>query len=158
MEKYFNLITGEKVNIVEHTLSELQKWSNLKMYIGTDSQDQGDTTTYATAIVYRYGLRGAHVIYYREKIPRVRDMFTRLYGEGVRTIEAAQLLSNEIPAIAFEALEFDYADIKKTESSRLVGVLKGWVKGLNMKYSFKSGGQLSTKIADHIVRHSEIYK
>ena len=157
MEKYFNTIDGNKVNIVEHTLEQIGKYPSLKMYIGTDSQDYNPNTRYATAILYRYGLRGAHFIYLREEVPVVRDMFTRLYGEGVRTIEAAQLLKEEIPSISFEALEFDYNDFKHTLSSRVVSALRGWVKGLGMKASFKSGGQLATKAADHICRHKEMY-
>lgn len=157
MEKYFNLNTGEKVNIVEHTLEQLQRWPDLKIYIGTDSQDDGRATVYATAIVYRYGSKGAHVIYFREKVQWVKDTFLRLYGEGTRTLDTAKILSDEVPSVLFK-LEFDYADVKKTLSSALVSVLRGWAQGLNYNHSFKSGGQLSTKAADHIVRHPEIYK
>lgn len=148
--------SGSKVDIVTHTLEQLKLWSSLKIYIGTDSQDDGADTSYATAIVYRYGNRGAHVIFYKENVKRVRDTFTRLYNEGVRTIETAKLIQEEIPAIKFEALEFDYADVAKTESSPVVGALRGWAQGLGFKYSFKSGEQLATKAADHIARHSNI--
>lgn len=157
MEKYFSTKEGVKVNIVEHTLEQIAKHPNMKMYVGTDSQDDGLETVYATAIVYRFDLRGAHVIYFREKIPRIWDMFTRLYTEGMRTVETAEMIKKEIPSLSFEALEFDYNDMHKTDSSRVIGALRGWVKGLGMKPSFKSGGQLATKVADHICRHGDMY-
>lgn len=157
MEKYFNTMDGKRVNIVEHTLEQIAKYPHLKMYIGTDSQDDGQDTTYATAVLYRYGTNGAHFIYFRENIPRVWDMFTRLYAEGHRTIDTAQIVREEIPSIKFEALEFDYADVKKTLSSRVVAALRGWVKGLDMKASFKSGEQLATKAADQICRKKDLY-
>ena len=157
MKKYFRTKDGKLVNIVEHTLEQLRLYPNLKVYVGTDSQDYGKITRYVTTIVYRYRSNGAHFIYFLEEVPVIRDMFTRLYTEGVRTVETAELIRAEIP-IAFEALEFDYNDMHKTLSSRVISALKGWVKGLNMNAHFKSGGQLATKSADHICRHPSMYK
>lgn len=158
MEKYFRTKEGKLVNIVEHTLEQIKQHPNVKIYIGTDSQDEGAKTEYATCIVYRYGKNGAHFIYSRETVSRIWDMFTRLYTEGVRTIETAELIREELPSVYFEALEFDYADVKKTMSTRVVSALKGWVKGLGMNASFKSGGQIATKSGDHVCRHKDIYK
>jgi predicted RNase H-related nuclease YkuK (DUF458 family) len=157
MEKYFKTQSGERVNVVEHTLEQIQKWPNLRIYVGTDSQDYGKITRFVTCVCYRYGHRGAHFIYLKEEVPTIRDVFSRLFTEGVRTIDAAQLITEEIP-IAIEALEFDYSNIKKTRSTPVVQQLSGWVKGLIMKASFKSGEQLATKAADHICRHPELYK
>lgn len=154
MEKYFKTEEGLKINIVEHTLQELEKWPNLKIYIGTDSQDYGKVTRYVTAIVYRYGHRGAHYIYFKEDVSKVRDIFTRLYDEAVRTIETAQLLDTEIP-ISFAALEFDYNQIPKWASNKLISSIGGWVKGLNYKAVFKNDNDnimIATKAADHICR------
>lgn len=158
MEKYFRTKEGKLVNIVEHTLEQIHKNPSVKIYIGTDSQDEGGDTDYATCIVYRYGRNGAHFIYSRETVKRIHDMFTRLYTEGVRTIETAQLITAEMPSISFEALEFDYADVAKTMSTRVVAALKGWVKGLGMNPSFKGGEKISTKCADHVCRHKTMYK
>lgn len=157
MEKYFNTQDGEKVNIVEHTLDQIKIWPNLKIYIGTDSQDYPPDTRFVTCICYRYGHRGAHFIYYREEVPIIRDLYTRLYSEGVRTVDTALLLTEEIP-VSIEALEFDYNNFKKTKSTPVIQALRGWVRGLNMNASFKSGEQIATKAADHVCRHTHIYK
>lgn len=147
MEKYFRKESGELVNIIEHTLEQLDKYSGLEIYIGTDSQSYGDSTVYATTIVYRYGLRGAHFIYHKERLPRVKDDFLRLYNEGYRTLKASDLLTEEIP-VSVKALEFDYADIKKTISSKLVSSFKGYQNAV-----FKSGQMLASKAADHECRN-----
>ena len=152
MDKYFRTQQGELVNIVEHTLEQLEKWPNLKVYIGSDGQCYGDKTRYATVIVYRYGNRGAHFIYKREEIDRHKTDYMRLYEEGLRTVEAAALLEEEIP-IRIEALEFDYAAVKKTISSMLVGAFKYLQNAI-----FKGGQQIATKAADHVCRHPDIYK
>jgi len=160
MEKYFTNQKGEKVNIVEHTLEQLQLWPNLKMYIGTDSQDYGSITRYVTCVVYRYGSRGAHFVYFKDEVPAIRDMYIRLYDEGVKTIEASQILMDEIP-ITFEAVEFDYNFIPKWASNKLISAIGGWARGLNLKACFKNNDNhmmIATKAADQICRHPEIYK
>lgn len=139
------------MNIIEHTLEQLSKYPSLTIRIGTDSQDWGRETVYVTAIVFRYARRGAHYIYYKEKVPRVKVEYMRLYDEGVRTIQCFEMLTGEIP-ISVEGLEFDYADIKRTLSSKLVSDFKGWSSGINQRALFKSGDQIATKAADHICR------
>lgn len=148
MDKYFRTEEGERVNIVEHTLQQIEKWPNLTIRIGTDSQNYSGITRYVTAIVYRYGHRGAHYIFFREEVPRIKNEWNRLYDEGIRTIQAAELITTEIP-IAIEALEFDYNDTKKTLSSQLVQVFKNWS---DFKAVFKSGDMIACKASDHICR------
>lgn len=148
MEKYFKTEQGDLVNIVEHTLEQLKKWPDLTIRIGTDSQNYSGITRYVTTIVYRYGNRGAHYIYFKEQVPRIRSEWTRLYEEGIRTIEAADLLQEEIP-VKIQALEFDYNDNKKTLSSQLVATFKNWG---GFTAAFKSGEMLACKAADHICR------
>lgn len=152
MDKYFRLENGERINVIEHTLEQIKLWPNLKMFIATDSQDQGQYSKYATVIVYRYGTRGAHYVYYREDVPRCKDMFTRLYDEAVRTIETAQMIDEEIP-VSFEALEFDYNNLPKHNSNKLLSSIRGWVKGLNYKPVFKGSDLIAAKAADHVCRH-----
>ncbi len=156
MEKYFRDKKGDKLNVVEHTLDQLQLWPNLKIYIGTDSQDYGKSSRFVTCVVYRYGHRGSHFVYYGEQVPIIRDIYNRLYSEGCRTMDASSILTEEIP-ISIEALEFDYSNISKTKSTPLVSTFRSWTKGLNMNGSFKSGGQFATKAADHVCRHPNLY-
>lgn len=157
MDKYFRLEQGGRVNIIEHTLEQINKWPNLKIYIGTDSQDckvhKNKVTRYATVIVYRYGDRGAHYIWFEETVPRIKILYTRLFDEAVRTIETADMLSQELPAVKIEALEFDYNHIPKFKSHQLISAVKGWVLGLDYTPVFKSGEMIACKAGDHICRH-----
>lgn len=151
MNRYFRTKEGKLVDIVDHTLEQIQLHPTLTIRIGTDSQNQGDTTTYVTAITYRYNVRGAHYIYFKESVPRESVDYLRLYAEGVRTIEAYGILTGEIP-VSVEGLEFDYSDTKPTVSNRLVSTFRGWVAGFNTRSIFKSGQMIATKAADHICR------
>jgi len=140
------------VNAVQHTLEQIDKHPHLKIYIGTDSQSYTKETVYVTAIVYRYGNRGCHYIFHKEKLPRVKSDYFRLYDEGVRTISTFDSLTKEIP-VSIEALEFDYQEVLSTISNKLVKDFRGWVSGLPVKAIFKSGQMIAAKAADHIIRH-----
>lgn len=153
MEKYFKTIEGKLLNIVEHTLEQIEKWPNLKIYIATDSQDQGDKSRFATTIVYRYGTRGAHYVVFKQEVPRIRVMYNRLFEEAVRTIDAATLITQEIP-VKIEALEFDYSQIPKYKSNPLVSNIGGWAIGLGYNVVFKSGQMIASKAADHECRNN----
>lgn len=154
MERYFRTKEGVLINIVEHTLEQIEKNPHLKIYVGTDSQDKGVDTFYVTVVVYRYGKRGVHFVYLKDHVTRHRDFsqFTRLYDEGVRTLATADILTTDLP-VAIEALEFDYADVAKTLSTKLVGAFKGYPNA-----QFKSGEMMATKAADHVLRHPNLYK
>lgn len=147
MEKYFKKIDGSYVNIVKHTLEQLNKWPDLKIHISTDSQSSGWGTRYATVICYRYGTRGAHYVVLKNEVPRVKVEYMRLYDEGLKTLDAAKLLTDELPVAPI--LEFDFNDYDHTISSALVGVFKGYNNAV-----FKSGQMIATKAADHECRNS----
>jgi predicted RNase H-related nuclease YkuK (DUF458 family) len=150
MEKYFRKEDGTIVNLVDHILEQVNEHNNLTIRIGTDSQDY-KLTKFVTVVVFRYGLRGAHYIFNYDEKKRYKTEYLRLYEEGVKTIETSELISREIP-ISIEGLEFDFADVKKTLSSKLVQDFKGWTKGINQVPIFKSGQMIATKAADHIIR------
>lgn len=149
--RFFKNEQRQLVNIVEHTVKMFCENPNMRIYIGTDSQDQGHETKYATCICYRWEEnKGAHYLYFKDKEPRIRDTYTRLYNEGLKTLEVYEILK-ELP-IKVEALEFDYNNQKKYISNKLISTFKGWCEGLGQKALFKGGEMIATRAADHIVR------
>lgn len=150
---YFRTVEGQLVHIQEHTMEQLKKYPNLKITIGTDSQNYGNVTRFVTVIAYRYSIRGAHYIFLKEDCPRISVDYLRLYEEGTRTIQAFEMLTGEIP-ISVEGLEFDYSDTKRTISNKLVSDFKGWVSGLGERAIFKSGEMIATRAADHVCRRN----
>ena len=71
--KLFRKVSGEKVDVVKHTLEIIKNNPNVEIHIGTDSQSEGNKTTYVTVIAYRFGTRGVHYIFWREKIKKVNQ-------------------------------------------------------------------------------------
>lgn len=148
--RYFRTEQGELVNVVDHTLEMIKDNPNVRIYIGTDSQVYGPETEFVTVVAYRWEEnKGVHYIYLREREKTPRDIFTRLYAEGAKTMETFSIFE-EIP-IKVEALEFDYAGINKTKSSIVVSSFKGWCEGLGQKALFKGGEMIATRAADHIL-------
>jgi predicted RNase H-related nuclease YkuK (DUF458 family) len=149
--KVFKKISGEKVDVVKHTLSIIQKYPDVEIHIGTDSQSAGWNTTYATAIAYRFGNNGVHYIYWKERIPRIRSRFDRLYKEAVMTIEVAEWFTQKLKSVKVE-LDFDYNKDEKHYSQKLVSSTTGWAEGLGYKVNIKPVKQIATRAADYHCR------
>lgn len=149
--RYFRTEQGDLVNCIDHCLQEVKKHPDLRIYIGTDSQNYGANTVYVTAIVFRYGTRGAHYIYNKTKVPRISDIFSRLFKEGEMSMECASFIQSNSP-IKVHAIEFDYNNKKITKSTNLVSTMRGWAESEGYKALVKPDELLASKAADHLCR------
>lgn len=157
MEKYFKLESGERVNVIDHCSKILGEFPNTEILIGTDSQNGKKNSVYTTVIVFRYGFRGAHFIYNTVSIPKIKNIFTRLFKECEYSMEIAQFITDNT-SYKIGAIELDFNDFKKTESTPLIAGTKGWCESLGYKVMLKSGEMYACKAADHVLRHPELYK
>lgn len=163
MERYFRKENGERVNVIEHCKEVLSKQPNTKILIGTDSQNskckrrvrrgKKPATHYSTVIVFRYGLRGAHYIYRNIEVPRIRDLFTRLFKECEMSLEIAEYITKN-SAYKVSAIELDFNDFKKTKSTPLISATRGWCESQGYQVVLKSGEMIACKAADHICRRA----
>lgn len=151
MERYFRTEENQLVNIIEHCLEQVKIHPNLQIYVSTDSQNYGGKSVFVTAVVFRYGLRGAHYVYLKQRLPRISNVFNRLWKEGEFTIECADMITKEIP-IKIEAIEFDYNNKKVTKSTNLVSSMKGWAESLGYSVRVKPDEMIAAKAADHLCR------
>jgi predicted RNase H-related nuclease YkuK (DUF458 family) len=93
MEHVFKSLSNEKVvDLIPYLKEKLSASDDIKIYIGTDSQNIGGKTVYASVIVLHYGNRGAHVVYSRMKVERIRERFAKLWKEVEISMEVAQYL------------------------------------------------------------------
>ena len=76
MNRVFKKVTGESVpDIVKHTVDILKECPWVEVHIGTDSQNHRRSTIYVTAIAYRFGNRGVHYIYHKQKTKKIKDLY-----------------------------------------------------------------------------------
>ena len=108
----------------------------LKLILELDSQRVGSNINYVTAIAYRYPMRGVHYIYCKETFPPIKDDWSRLWLETERTMQIAEMLSNNLPGIRFE-IDMDYNDDEFYMSNKLVSAAKGWATSFGYKVNIK---------------------
>ena len=149
--KVFRKVNGQTVDVVKHTLQQLQENPNVEIHIGTDSQSIADKTIYVTVIAYKFGTSGVHYIYWKDKVDKVKSRYDKLFKEAVLTIEFAQWFSERFGSIKVE-LDFDYNKDERFFSQRLVSVTKGWAEGLGYKVNIKPIKQIATRAADYHCR------
>lgn len=140
----------ETVDVVKHTLDIMKNCPYVEIHVGTDSQNHGNHTTYSTVIAYKYATRGVHYIVSTQKVPKIRDKWTRLWKEVEKTIETASILTEKI-SIKVE-VDLDFNIDEKHFSSRLVQSASGWASSLGYKVNIKPDNQIATRAADHCCR------
>ena len=81
----FKKFGGEFIpNIVDYLMEIYENEPGITISIGNDSVQKRRRTVYAnTIMIYNQDIRnGAHVVFYRESVPKIYDSFTRLYQEA----------------------------------------------------------------------------
>jgi predicted RNase H-related nuclease YkuK (DUF458 family) len=102
MSKYrnrFKKFCGDKVpDVVEYLKEYVSKNPGITISVGCDSIQKRRKTVYAcTIMMHDKDIRnGAHVIFFRESIPRLRDDQDRLYRESIYAYEIAEYLNEEL--------------------------------------------------------------
>lgn len=149
--------TGEIVDPIAHSLETISQFANrkkwdeqLRVYIGCDSQNRRYSTSYVTVIAYRYGDKGAHCIYWRDNVKKIKERWPRLWGEVERSLAVANLLRvNNVPIFRID-LDFNEKEIAK--SSDMVAAARGYVLGSGYECEVKPGALVASRYADHLVR------
>jgi predicted RNase H-related nuclease YkuK (DUF458 family) len=139
-------------NISSYIKDHLKSVPFTSVYVGTDSQNHGDYTVYATAIVLHFNSNnGGHVIYSKEKVPRIKDQFTRLWGEVQRSYEVAVFLRDDCN-IPIQYIDLDLNANKKWESNKVLPSAVGLCEASGFHTRCKPGEAFAVRIADVLCR------
>lgn len=113
----------EKIpNIVEYLMEIYKKDPNITISIGCDSIQKRRVTTYAnTIVIYNNDIRnGAHIIYYKESHPKIKDVFTRLYKEAEYMNDIGTWLHSELYKNGFVRNDINLLERRKYKFSQMV--------------------------------------
>jgi predicted RNase H-related nuclease YkuK (DUF458 family) len=102
---------------------------SFEIHVGCDSQNYKRYTVYVTTVVFRYPDNGAHVIYRRERVPKILDLWTKLWGETERSVALAQLLLEECH-IRVKQIDLDFNSDPTYPSQKLISASAGYIKSL----------------------------
>ena len=118
-----------KVELGPYARQMIKNNPNIKIYVGSDSQNYSQSTLYATTVVFRFENSGAHVIYHRERTPLVTDMWTRLWGELQRSIDVAGYLKFEC-GVPIEQIDLDVNSDPEYPSNKIFQAAVGYAQSL----------------------------
>lgn len=95
----FKKFGGEFIpDIVEYIKDYVSKFPNVTISVGCDSVQRKRKTTFAiTVMLYNMDIRnGAHIVFYRENITKLRSDFERLNKEAQYVLEVGDFLQEEL--------------------------------------------------------------
>ena len=141
-KKSFELADYVKAYLADH------KYHDIKLYMGCDSQTRGGSTTYATTLVFHVSSSGCHVIYNKEILPEIKDMWTRLWKECEKAVEVALYLRTK--GIEIDTIDLDYNIDPTKKSNKLVNAAVGYVHGFGFKARYKPDLLPGVYAADNI--------
>jgi len=122
----------------------------ITIHVGTDSQSVAKQTQYATVIAYRLGNHGVHYIVHKIGVPKIKDLWTRLWKETEMSINIAEKMKK---ALGIEVqIDMDYNEDESFKSNRLVNASRGWANSLGYQVNMKPNIQVATRAADHHCR------
>jgi len=111
----FKLFGGTYIpDIIEYLKEYLDKDPNTTISVGCDSIQKRKRTIYAcTIMLYNTDIKnGAHVVFFRENIEKVRDNFERLHKEAQFCHDIAEFLDKELSGI------YDRKDLTEMERKK----------------------------------------
>ena len=150
----WNRLTGENVNDLFLTINKdiednKNADSEIKFYVGTDSQVKRKGITYVTAVVlYRVG-DGA-LVYYSKQNENQMDMHARLWNETYKAVEVAKELNEFLKSYNLRVDEvhadLNPNDIHKSNSS--VQACLGYICGMGFDGKIKPYAWASSCVAN----------
>ena len=139
---------GKEIEPINYTLKIMKMYPDVEIHIGTDSNSLSHQTKYVTAIAYRYKESGVHYIHSKKTVPKIKDIWTRLWKETELSIQIAQKLKSN-KKICLE-IDMDYNEDNRFYSNKLVSAAKGWANSLGFKVNIKPYRQIATSAADYL--------
>ena len=148
--QFKKLTSNESFEVATYVKAYMGLHANrsLQIYLGCDSQNHL-RTTYATTLVFNVSATGCHVIYRKEVVPLIQDIWTRLWGEAERSVELALYLREH--GVEIDTIDLDYNVDPKYKSNKVVTAAVGYVESLGFKARIKPELLPAAYAADNIV-------
>jgi predicted RNase H-related nuclease YkuK (DUF458 family) len=115
VRKRFKKFDGTHIpDIIEYIKEYIEKCPYVTISLGCDSVQKRRKTTYAITIMfYNTDVKnGAHVVFFRDSINKIRDNFERLHKEAQYVHEIGEFLQKELEGV------YVRGDLNETERKR----------------------------------------
>jgi predicted RNase H-related nuclease YkuK (DUF458 family) len=146
---YKRLGDHKKVDLIPYIKESIGERTDVKIYVGTDSQNIAYHTQYATVIVLHFGNSGGHVLYAKERLPIVRDSFTRLWKEVEMSLSIAEFMrEGGLPRVDY--IDLDLNPDPKYRSNMVLRSALGYVESMGYTARCKPNAPMASSVADSI--------
>ena len=143
------MANNRKIATKEYLIEYLKNNPECEIHVGCDSQNYTNKTVYVTTIVIRYPNRGAHVLYYKEKVARIRDLWTRLWNEIERSIATANFIENEC-GLKVTQIDLDLNEDPDYPSNKVLRAASGYLSSLGFTSKAKPNLLMATWAANSL--------
>ena len=86
-------------------------------------------------MLFHIGNTGCHFLYHKEKLPKIQDMWTKLWGETARSVEVAIYLKER--GIDVDSIDLDFNSDQSHQSHKLVSASVGFVESMGFVANVK---------------------
>lgn len=149
--EFRKLSNRQVVDLQPYALDFLRENPDHRIYVGTDSQNMGRSTVYATVIVFHNSGVGGHVLYSKQVVPKIVDRFNRLWKEVEFSIEAAEQLKGlGLPPV--DSIDLDLNPDPKYKSNMVLKAALGYVESMGYTARVKPNATMASCVADSIFR------
>lgn len=135
-QRKFTVMGGRLKHDVCDYITAMTQESEVEVHVGCDSQNHKRHTVYVTTVVFRFPNNGAHVIYRRERVPKILDMWTKLWGETERSVDLANLILEECN-LRVHQIDLDFNSDSQYASHKLVSASSGYITSLGFNSKVK---------------------
>ncbi|MDG1747502.1 MAG: ribonuclease H-like YkuK family protein [Bacteroidia bacterium] len=143
------LSTDTRVFLDEYIRDYLQKNPKAQIIIGCDSKNRDDETVYGLVVVLYKNKKGGHVLYGKERVPRVRDRWSRLWKEVEYSVDMAnQLVKSGLPKATF--IDLDLNPDPQFKSNDVVRAAVGLVESMGYQARTKPYSLCASYAADKV--------
>lgn len=148
MENMFaKMSDGSKVELGQYVSKILAEDPDVEIYVGCDSQNYPHNTVYVSTVIFRYKNAGARVVYTKERVSKITDMWTRLWAETERAVDVALFLEQKCQ-VKVKQIDMDYNSDKRFASNKLISAAVGYAESLGFKAKTKPDLLMATWAAN----------
>lgn len=148
----FNILhSNSRVDIESYVKEYFESNPDAQIMIGCDSQNRNSETVYGIVLVlYREG-KGGHVLYKRNKVPKIRERWLRLWKEVELSVELANyLVSRGLPKARW--IDVDLNPDPRYKSNDVIRAAVGLVESMGYSVRVKPNSLAATYAADKICK------
>lgn len=154
--KKFRLFGGDELQDVGIYVKDyLNRNSDIKIFVGTDSKQYKNYTKYVTVVGLLKPQKGVHIVYKRENIRKIKDIFSRLWNEVEYSRELADYIESVVNIKSDKKMITVHLDInidKKAKSNIVHDSAVGYIKGLGYDVETKPNSWAASKAADMLCK------